>query len=427
MNTLRLNPWWVVAAAAVILAYNMGIRLSTSLLIPTINQDIGISQSELAFGFAVQNLVWGAVSPVAGLMAERYGTVKVLLAGAVLYGLGLVMSALADSGSLFFMGNAIFIGVGVGASTFPIVLAAVGKRFPVQKRTLALGVASAGGSLGQFGYAFALGQLNPMVGWSDTLLIFAGTTLVVFALAGLLKDEPKDKDLKDKHGKDDQGEDQAGNNSAGTVTADKQKQPLFDWQAIGDAFKVRDYQLLNIGFFVCGFHVAFITVHMAGFVNLCGLPASVATNSIALIGLVNVIGSIAAGWAGDRWHKPYLLTLIYGTRTLLIIMLMVLPKTYETFYLFSVVMGMLWLSTVPLTSGCVAHLFGTKNLASLFGIVMFSHQIGAFFGSWWGGLLFDWFGDYSLALSMSAGFGLLAALVHLPMTPKRFVAAKAST
>lgn len=410
MSTLRINPWWVVAAAAVILAYNMGIRLSTSLLIPTITQEIGIPQSELAFGFAVQNLLWGAVAPIAGLMAERYGTVRILLVGAVLYGIGLVMSALADSGGLFFMGNAIFIGVGVGATTFPIVLAAVGKRFPVEKRTLALGVASAGGSLGQFGYAFAIGQLNPLVGWSDTLLIFAGTTLAVFALAGLLAEEKTAKEKRPEEKSNDIAD------SAQSSTSAK----LFDWRAIGDAFKVRDYQLLNIGFFVCGFHVAFITVHMAGFVNLCGLPTSVATNSIALIGLVNVVGSIAAGWAGDRWHKPYLLTLIYGTRTLLIILLMLLPKTYETFYMFSIVMGMLWLSTVPITSGCVAHLFGTKNLASLFGIVMFSHQIGAFFGSWWGGLLFDWYGDYSLALSMSAGFGLLAALVHLPMTPKRF-------
>lgn len=415
MSTLRINPWWVVAAAAVILAYNMGIRLSTSLLIPTINQEIGIPQSELAFGFAVQNLLWGAVAPIAGLMAERYGTVRILLVGAVLYGIGLVMSALADSGGLFFMGNAIFIGVGVGATTFPIVLAAVGKRFPVEKRTLALGVASAGGSLGQFGYAFAIGQLNPVVGWSDTLLIFAGTTLAVFALAGLLAEENTAKEK----GPEEKSNDIA--DSAQSSTSAK----LFDWHAIGDAFKVRDYQLLNIGFFVCGFHVAFITVHMAGFVNLCGLPTSVATNSIALIGLVNVVGSIAAGWAGDRWHKPYLLTLIYGTRTLLIVLLMLLPKTYETFYMFSIVMGMLWLSTVPLTSGCVAHLFGTKNLASLFGIVMFSHQIGAFFGSWWGGLLFDWYGDYSLALSMSAGLGLLAALVHLPMTPKRFATVEA--
>lgn len=405
MSVSRINPWWVVAAAAVILAYNMGIRLTTSLLIPDINQDLGISQTDLAFGFAMQNLLWGAVSPVAGLMAERFGTVRVLLSGLILYGSGLIVSALSDSNTGFFIGNAVLLGVGVGASTFPIVLAAVGKRFPEQKRTLALGVASAGGSLGQFGYAWALGQINPVVGWSDTLMIFAGTTLVAAGLVWLMADEQKQQDE---------------NTAAG-------KRALFDWQAIGDAFKVWDYQLLNIGFFVCGFHIAFISVHMAGFVSFCGLPSTVASNSIALIGLVNVAGSILAGWAGDRWHKPWLLTLVYGTRTLLIIMLMVLPKTYETFYLFSAVMGMLWLSTVPLTSGCVAHLFGTKNLASLFGIVMFSHQIGAFFGSWWGGLLFDWYGDYSMALSVSAGLGLLAAMVHLPMTPARFRAMKAST
>ncbi|MBB1488605.1 MFS transporter [Oceanospirillum sediminis] len=404
MSVRRINPWWVVAAAAVILAYNMGIRLTTSLLIPDINQDLGISQTDLAFGFAMQNLLWGAVSPVAGLMAERFGTVRVLLAGLILYGSGLIVSALSDSNTGFFIGNAVLLGVGVGASTFPIVLAAVGKRFPEQKRTLALGVASAGGSLGQFGYAWALGQINPVAGWSDTLMIFAGTTLVAAGLVWLMADEQKQQDE---------------NTAAG-------KRALFDWQAIGDAFKVRDYQLLNIGFFVCGFHIAFISVHMAGFVSFCGLPSTVASNSIALIGLVNVAGSILSGWAGDRWHKPWLLTLVYGTRTVLIIMLMVLPKTYETFYLFSAVMGMLWLSTVPLTSGCVAHLFGTKNLASLFGIVMFSHQIGAFFGSWWGGLLFDWYGDYSMALSVSAGLGLLAAMVHLPMTPARFRAMKAS-
>jgi len=419
MSNIRVNPWWVVAAAAVILAYNMGIRLSTGLLIPDINRDIGISQSELAFGFAVQNLIWGAVSPLAGLMAERFGTVRVLLFGALLYGVGLVLAALSDSGSLFFIGNAVLIGIGVGATTFPIVLAAVGKRFPANKRTFAIGVASAGGSLGQFAYAFALGKINPIIGWSDTFMLFAGTTIVLFALSWLLAD-PVDSKEQD-----------ADALSAPEALAEKSalaspatRPPLFNWQAIGDALKVKEYQLLNIGFFICGFHVAFITVHMAGFVSFCGLPSSVASNSIALIGLVNVAGSILAGWAGDRWHKPYLLTLIYGTRTLLIILLMLLPKTYETFYLFSIVMGMLWLSTVPITSGCIAHLFGTKNLASLFGIVMFSHQIGAFFGSWWGGLLFDWYGDYSLALSVSAGLGLLAALVHLPMTPKRFQAMK---
>ncbi len=405
MNTTRINPWWVVLAAGVILAYNMGVRLSTGLLIPNINSDIGISQADLAFGFAAQNLLWGAVSPVAGLLAERFGTVRVLLVGAVLYGLGMVLAAIAQDNMLFFIGNALLVGIGVGATTFPIVLAAVGQKFPAHKRTLALGIASAGGSLGQFGYAFILGKISPVIGWSDTFMWFAGSTLVVFALAWLLAES---KQLREER-------------REAQITSPTR---LFDWQAIGKAIRVPEYQLLNIGFFVCGFHVAFITVHMAGFVNFCGLPSSVASNSIALIGLINVVGAVTVGWAGDRWHKPYLLTLIYGLRTLLIIMLMILPPTYEVFYAFSIVMGMLWLSTVPLTSGCVAHLFGTKNLASLFGIVMFSHQVGAFFGSWWGGLLFEWYGDYSIALSLSAGLGLLAALVHLPLTPKRFATAE---
>ncbi|OOV86515.1 MFS transporter [Oceanospirillum linum] len=405
MNTARINPWWVVLAAGIILAYNMGVRLSTGLLIPNINSDLGISQSDLAFGFAVQNLLWGAVSPVAGLLAERFGTVRILLVGALLYGLGMVLAAIAQDNMLFFIGNALLVGIGVGATTFPIVLAAVGQKFPANKRTLALGIASAGGSLGQFGYAFILGKISPVIGWSDTFMWFAGSTLIVFALAWLLAES---KQLREER------------RSAQISSPTR----LFDWQAIGKAIQVPEYQLLNIGFFVCGFHVAFITVHMAGFVNFCGLPSSVASNSIALIGLINVIGAVTVGWAGDRWHKPYLLTLIYGLRTLLIIMLIILPPTYEVFYAFSVVMGMLWLSTVPLTSGCVAHLFGTKNLASLFGIVMFSHQVGAFFGSWWGGLLFEWYGDYSIALSLSAGLGLLAALVHLPLTPKRFAAAE---
>ncbi len=405
MNTARINPWWVVLAAGIILAYNMGVRLSTGLLIPNINSDLGISQADLAFGFAIQNLLWGAVSPVAGLLAERFGTVRVLLAGALLYGLGMVLAAIAQDNMLFFIGNALLVGIGVGATTFPIVLAAVGQKFPAHKRTLALGIASAGGSLGQFGYAFILGKISPVIGWSDTFMWFAGSTLIVFALAWLLAES---KQLREER------------RSAQISSPTR----LFDWQAIGKAIQVPEYQLLNIGFFVCGFHVAFITVHMAGFVNFCGLPSSVASNSIALIGLINVIGAITVGWAGDRWHKPYLLTLIYGLRTLLIIMLIILPPTYEVFYAFSIVMGMLWLSTVPLTSGCVAHLFGTKNLASLFGIVMFSHQIGAFFGSWWGGLLFEWYGDYSIALSLSAGLGLLAALVHLPLTPRRFAQAE---
>ncbi|WP_409524200.1 MFS transporter [Nitrincola sp. MINF-07-Sa-05] len=396
MMTTKLNPWWIVMAAAVVLAYSMGVRLALGLLVPDISQGLGVTVSELSLGFAIQNLIWGAVSPVAGALAERYGTAKVLLFGAFLYFAGLVAAAVAQSGALFFIGNALLIGVGVGATTFPIVLAAVGKRFPANKRTLALGVASAGGSLGQFLYALVLGYYAPSQGWANTFMLFASTTVLILAMIWLLRDQAK-------------------------PAPDKDAPPLriFDWQAIGQAMKLREYQLLNIGFFVCGFHIAFISVHMAGLVAYCGLLPGVAADSLALIGLMNIIGVIVVGWAGDRWHKPWLLVWIYGLRGCLILMLLMVPITDQVLYLFSGIMGMLWLSTVPLTSGAIAQLFGTKNLASLFGIVMFSHQIGAFFGSWWAGLTFEWYGSYDVALIASALLAMLAAVVHLPMTPRR--------
>ncbi|MCV6588724.1 MAG: MFS transporter [Marinobacterium sp.] len=390
----------LIAAGALILAYSMGVRQSMGLLVPDISQALSIPLPALSFSFAVQNLVWGAVAPVAGLMAERYGTVKVLLVGALLYGFGLIVSALSQSEALFFVGNALLIGLGTGATTFPLVLAAVGKRVSEKRRTLALGITSAGGSLGQFLYAMSLGFMGNSFDWSQSLLAFAGSTVVVLALAGLLKDQPASRKMS-------------------------APERLFDWQQIAAAMKVREYQLLNIGFFVCGFHIAFITVHLAGVVSFCGLPPQIAADSMALIGLVNIVGGILVGWAGDRWHKPWLLTLIYWLRACLIMALLLLPPTETLFYGFAVLMGALWLSTVPLTSGTVAQIFGPQQLASLFGIVMFSHQIGAFFGSWLSGLMFEWYGDWQAAMLISAGLGLLAAIVHLPITPQRLDAFRA--
>lgn len=393
MLRLLTNPWFVVCAGAMVLMCNMGIRQTIGLLVPDINLSLGISVTQLSLGFGVQNLIWGAVSPVAGLMAERYGTVRVLVVGGIFYGIGLVVAALAGSSQLFFIGNSILIGIGAGATVFPIVLAAVGRRFPAQRRTLALGVASAGGSLGQFSYAMLYNQVSGLFSWHEVYLLFAATLLLLLMLVWPLGgDKP---------------------------TSEAMKKPLFDWQAIAMALRNRDYLLLNVGFFVCGFHIAFLSVHMAGLVSLCGLPPAVAGDALALIGLVNVAGGVLAGWAGDRWHKPGLLILIYWSRACLIMALMLLPPSSELFYIFGALMGMLWLSTVPLTSGIVADIFGTEHLASLFGIVMFSHQIGAFFGSWFGGLSIDLSGSYDVALMLSAGLGLLAAAVHLPITPQR--------
>ncbi len=396
MNRILSNPWFVVAAAAIILAVNMGIRQTTGIMLPEISLDLNLPRAELSFGFAIQNLLWGAVAPFAGILAERYGLFRVMSVGALLYAAGMVLAALASNGWMFFAGNALLIGVGVGATTYPLALAAVGKRFAEHNRTFALGVASAGGSLGQFLYAFALGQIDADFNWSEIFLIFASSIVLIVLFAKALLPPAQTE----------------------TRTSAPAPQTI-DWRSIGAAFKVRDYQLLNLGFFVCGFHIAFLSVHMSGIVAYCGLPASVASESIALIGLANVAGVILAGWAGDRWHKPWLLSLIYWLRACLIMLLLVIPASEPLFYLFSIIMGVLWLSTVPLTSGTVARIFGPKNLASLFGFVMFSHQIGAFFGSWWGGLIFDATGSYDLALIISAALGLFAAFVHLPITPAR--------
>lgn len=398
MNSSRLNPWWIVAAAFLILGCNMGVRLTTGLLLPEISLDLSIPTSELAFGFGVQNLLWGAVSPIAGMMAERYGTAKILLGGAVVFMAGMFWAALTESSLGFFMANAVFIGIGVGATTFPIVLGAVGRRFPANKRTFALGITSAGGSLGQFVYAVLLGQTNAFLNWSQVFMMFGASLALIILACWFMRDQSGEAEPK----------------------VEKVKPgPLFNWQAVGDAFQNRSYQLLNVGFFVCGFHIAMLTVHMSGVVSYCGLPPEMASNSLAVIGLANVVGVIAAGWAGDRWHKPWLLLLIYWLRGCLLMALVFVPMNSQLFYTFSVIMGVLWLSTVPLTSGTVAQIFGTKNLASLFGFVMFSHQIGAFFGSWWGGLIFDSFGSYHWALLLSAALGILAAVVHLPITPKK--------
>ena len=398
-----ISPWWLLACAVLILAYNMGIRQSVSLMMPQMSAGLSIPVSEISLGFAVQNLIWGAVAPVAGLLAERFGTARVLLGGILIYGVGLLVASAADSGVLFFVGNALLIGIGAGATTFPIVLAVVGKRFPAHRRSLALGIATAGGSLGQFGFALFVGKLAPVAGWSGTYFWCAVTSVAALCLVlGFVNREAP-----------------SSNTNPSQTAKPLSLRTIFDWGMIGRAFKVREYQLLNVGFFVCGFHIAFITVHMSGLVAYCGLLPAVASDSLAIIGIMNVIGVILIGWAGDKWHKPWLLVLVYWLRACLLIALLLLPKTDTIFYLFSGFMGMLWLSTVPLTSGSVAQIFGTKNLASLFGMVMLSHQIGAFFGSWWAGLTFEWFGSYDLALIVSALLGLLAALVHLPITPLR--------
>ncbi|RRJ85448.1 MFS transporter [Aestuariirhabdus litorea] len=365
----------------------MGVRQSMGLLLPDMAQQLRWPLGDLSLAFGVQNLVWGAVAPFAGLAAERYGTQRVLLVGGLIYVFGLVLLALSESYWLYQLSNGLLVGVGVGATTFPVVLAAVGRLVDEHRRSFALGIVSAGGSSGQFLFALLTQWATEHYGWSLALLLLAACTLIILLFSPWLR-SPRE---------------------AGAVASPPLSLPA--------SYRDARLWLLATGFFVCGFHVAFISVHLPNLVAICGLQPEVAGNALALIGLVNVGGVILAGWLGGRHHKPYLLSLIYLMRALLVVVFMLAPKTALSFYLFAAVMGMLWLSTVPLTSGSLAQYFGIQRLASLFGWVMFSHQVGAFVGAWLAGWVFDTTGNYDLIWILSAALGVVAALVHLPIRP----------
>lgn len=374
------TAWWVLAAGFLVLSMNMGARMSLGLFIPDMIADTGWSLSSLSFSFGIQNLIWGAMAPVAGLLMERYGTRKILSVGFLVYAAGLAISGLTQQLWLFHLANGLLIGLGTGATTFSIVLAAVAKHFDVARRSLAMGIATAGGSFGQFVYALAANEIIEAWSWQSGWVIFAATAVLCLALVPLLSSAP------------------ATHHEASPVNQ-----------------SYRPLHWLTAGFFVCGFHVALITVHMPNVVALCGLPPTVASNSIALIGLFNVVGTIAAGYLGGRFSKPWLLSAIYFLRSVAIVVYIFGPQTAMATYFFAISMGVLWLSTVPLTSGSVAHFYGVTRVASLFGLVMFSHQVGAFAGSWMGGWVFDRWGNYDVVWWTAIALGIFAALVHLPV------------
>ena len=376
----------VLIGGTTILALNMGVRQSLGLFIPEMMADLGMSLGTFSLALALQNLIWGLLAPATGAIADRFGTAKTLIAGSMLYVLGLALMAFSTEPWMLHGSAGLLVGMGVSATTFAVVLGAVGRCFPERRRTLALGVASSGGSLGQFIMAPVSQGLIDGFGWAVALLIIA-------LIAGLMI--PASAVL-------------AGRAEARSTQGNLKS-------ALHEAIHHRGYRLLFFGFFVCGFHVAFISVHLPNFVAICGLPATVASSSLAIIGLFNIGGTIIAGALGDRYRKSWLLSAIYASRAILILVFMLAPKTPDAFFVFSAVMGVLWLSTVPLTSGIVAHLFGPRYMATLFGLVMLSHQLGAFLGAWIGGVVFDATGNYDLVWLLGAALGFIAAVLHLPI------------
>ncbi len=385
-------PAVVLVSAMLVLALNMGLRQTGGLFLEPMTRDLGISWTSFALAIAIQNLLWGFMTPVVSVLADRYGAGRFLVLGGVIYALGLLIMGLGRSEFSLHLGAGVFIGIGVSACGFPMVLSAVARAFSERRRSLALGVAATGGSVGQFLLLPFTQVTIGEIGWSSTLIVLAALALLIVPLAAVLTGKPEAK---------------AGASAFGGIRA-----------AIGQAGRHRGYQLLTCGFFVCGFHVAFIATHLPAYINTLEFDPLVGATALSLIGGFNIIGGLLAGYLGGRYRKKYLLSGIYLARAFVITLFLVAPKTELTVWLFGASLGILWLATVPLTSGLVGDVFGARYMATLFGFVMFSHQIGAFFGAWLGGLSYDLTGSYTAVWVMAIALGLLAAVLHWPISDR---------
>jgi predicted MFS family arabinose efflux permease len=390
-----------VLCAALLLMVTMGIRQSSGLFISPINTTTGLGVVSLSFALAIGQFVWGAIQPVAGAVADRYGPGRVLAAGLVVLAVGTALTPLMDSTTGMVVALGLLSAAGSGAGSFSVLIGAATRRLDVARRGQASGIINAGGSLGQFVFAPLAQRLIATVGWMGAMYALAVAALAALPLARALRArEP--------------GVSHAHADGSGGLR-----------HAVRDALRDRSYLLLHAGFFTCGFHIAFLVTHLPGEVGLCGLPASVAGNALALIGLANVAGSLLAGWAVGRWRSKMILFSMYASRALLIVIYLAAPRTEWTFYLFAIGLGVTWLATVPPTAGVVGKLFGTRYLATLFGLTLLSHQIGGFFGAWLGGLAVARTGDYQWMWYADAVLAAAAALVNLPIREARMQAAPA--
>ena len=389
-------PAIVVVAGCLVAMVNFGVRSSFGLFTAPISDAHGWPREIFSFAMAMQNLLWGIATPIAGALADRYGAARVLMLGAVLYAIGTLMMALTATPLLFNIGGGILVGTGVALSSFGIVMAALGRIVPPEKRSWAFGIATAAGSFGQFIFAPLGGALIAAYGWQNALITLAASTLliIVFALPLMVQNRTA--------GKPPQGE------------ADMTMR-----EAIGTAFGHGSYLLLVAGFFVCGFQLAFITVHLPPYLAEHGISKEFAGLALGAIGLFNVIGSYASGVIGGRGEKRIPLSIIYILRSVAIAAFILLPITPLTTIIFTASMGLLWLSTVPLTMGLVTVMFGTRYMATLYGFVFLSHQIGSFLGVWLGGRLYDQLGSYDPVWWMGVALGIFAAIVNLPIREQR--------
>jgi MFS family permease len=383
-----LSMTQVLICGAAIVTLSMGIRHGFGLWLQPVTAERGWNRETFAFALAVQNLAWGLAAPVAGAFADRWGAFRVLIIGSVLYAAGLVTMGLATTGAGFLGGAGLLIGMAQAGTTYAVIYGVIGRNVAPERRSWAMGVAAAAGSFGQFLMVPIEGGLIGGIGWQGALFVLAAAALVIVPLAFGVQEPKRDG-----------------------PTALQQSVGAAVREAIGD----RSFQLLTAGYFVCGFQVVFIGVHMPSYLRDHGLTPGVATTALALIGLFNVLGTYVAGSLGGHLPKKYLLSAIYALRSLVIIVFVLAPLTPWSVYIFASAIGFLWLSTVPLTNGIVAEIFGVRYLSMLGGFVFLSHQVGSFLGVWLGGRLYDATGSYDIVWWIAIALGIFAALVNLPI------------
>ena len=387
-NPPRLSMTQVLVCGAAVVTMSMGIRHGFGLWLQPITMDRGWTRETFAFALAVQNLTWGLAGPFAGGLADRFGAYRVLVVGGLLYGLGLALMAVTTTG-LAFMGSAgVVLGLAQSGTTYAIVYGVIARQVAPEKRSWAMGVTAAAGSFGQFLMVPVESNLISGLGWDNALFVLGAMALVILPLAWGLREPP-----------------------AATFSGHKQSVR----SALAEAFAYPSFRLLMAGYFVCGFQLAFIGMHMPSYLKDKGLGPEVATGALMLIGLFNVFGTYAAGTLGQRVPKRYILATIYALRGLSIVAFVTLPLSPASVYVFAAMMGLLWLSTVPATNAIVAQIFGVQYMSMLGGLVFLSHQVGSFLGVWLGGKLYDATGSYNIMWWIAIALSAFAALVNLPV------------
>ena len=387
---MRRSYWTVIVCGGLILTIAVGMRTTLGLFLKPIVFDLDVSREMFALGIAIQNLLWGFATPFSGAWADKSGTGRALAAGAVSYVAGLAMMALASGPATLILAN-VLIGLGLSCVAFTVVMGAVGRSAPPELRSWAMGMVAAAGSFGQFALVPYAQELLEGFGWSTALLVLAATSLLMIPLAAGVAGHQADHRAQ----------------AAQSIRA-----------ALREAFAHRGFLLLVAGFFVCGFQVVFVGTHLPAFLADRAMPTWLGAWALALVGLFNIVGSYMAGWLGGHYRKKYLLAGLYLARSAVFLLFLALPMSETSVLLFGAALGLLWLGTVPLTSGLVAQIFGPTYLSMLYGIAFMSHQVGSFFGAWLGGLAYDLLGSYDAMWWICVALGVAAAALHWPIADR---------